>query len=335
MAPLRSLGNIFSAFDDFYARTGKDAVTPDPLSQPFSASGGSKFTLGGFTYHLFHTSGAFSVDGGTVTVDYFLLGGGGGGSCAGGGSGGCRSSFPNHPAPLRGSSVPLGPGPYAITIGAGGDGAAQSGGAAESLGTAGGHSNIAFPTAIRVEGGGHGSFLGDAGDGGSGGGAGYGVPRTGGSADTPPQPGQRGFGGGDGGDGPLYMGGGGGGLSQAGNPGEASPNPGQGGSGAAYPEIPGPGVYPLLPSPVQSAIGGTAWRDALGPTGLIGGGGGGGDNLSGSNGGAGGGGNGGGANTVGSNAVTNTGSGGGGGGNDSVMRASGDGSDGLCIIRYS
>jgi hypothetical protein len=28
MAPLRSLGNINSAFDDFYARTGKDAVSP-------------------------------------------------------------------------------------------------------------------------------------------------------------------------------------------------------------------------------------------------------------------------------------------------------------------
>ena len=28
MAPLRSLGNIRSAFDDFYARTGKDAVNP-------------------------------------------------------------------------------------------------------------------------------------------------------------------------------------------------------------------------------------------------------------------------------------------------------------------
>ena len=26
MAPLRSLGNTLSAFDDFYARTGKDAV---------------------------------------------------------------------------------------------------------------------------------------------------------------------------------------------------------------------------------------------------------------------------------------------------------------------
>ena len=28
MAPLRSLGNINSVFDDFYARTGKDAVSP-------------------------------------------------------------------------------------------------------------------------------------------------------------------------------------------------------------------------------------------------------------------------------------------------------------------
>ena len=34
MAPLRSLGNILSAFDDFYARTGKDAVTPAPPPDP-------------------------------------------------------------------------------------------------------------------------------------------------------------------------------------------------------------------------------------------------------------------------------------------------------------
>ena len=44
MAPLRSLGNIRSAFDDFYARTGKDAVTPAPVvvgaSGAFAAWGG-------------------------------------------------------------------------------------------------------------------------------------------------------------------------------------------------------------------------------------------------------------------------------------------------------
>ena len=31
MAPLRSLGNIASIFDDFYARTGTDALDPAPV----------------------------------------------------------------------------------------------------------------------------------------------------------------------------------------------------------------------------------------------------------------------------------------------------------------
>ena len=39
MAPLRSLGNINSAFDDFYARTGKEAAGPNiPPPAPISAS---------------------------------------------------------------------------------------------------------------------------------------------------------------------------------------------------------------------------------------------------------------------------------------------------------
>ena len=37
MAPLRSLGNIRSAFDDFYARTGKDAVNPYNPAPPESS----------------------------------------------------------------------------------------------------------------------------------------------------------------------------------------------------------------------------------------------------------------------------------------------------------
>ena len=47
MAPLRSLGNIRSAFDDFYARTGKDAVNPSPL--PIISSGGTKIEDGNKT----------------------------------------------------------------------------------------------------------------------------------------------------------------------------------------------------------------------------------------------------------------------------------------------
>ena len=37
MAPLRSLGNTLSAFDDFYARTGKDAVNPFDPTPPESS----------------------------------------------------------------------------------------------------------------------------------------------------------------------------------------------------------------------------------------------------------------------------------------------------------
>ena len=34
MSPLRSLGNIISIFDDFYARTGKDAALPFTPTPP-------------------------------------------------------------------------------------------------------------------------------------------------------------------------------------------------------------------------------------------------------------------------------------------------------------
>ena len=46
MAPLRSLGNIFSAFDDFYARTGTDAAAS--AGSAISATGGdTTFTSSG------------------------------------------------------------------------------------------------------------------------------------------------------------------------------------------------------------------------------------------------------------------------------------------------
>ena len=52
MAPLRSLGNINSAFDDFYARTGTDAGVTG-ASPGFSATGGTKTTSGNYTIHTF------------------------------------------------------------------------------------------------------------------------------------------------------------------------------------------------------------------------------------------------------------------------------------------
>ena len=63
MAPLRSLGNINSAFDDFYARTGKDAVNNyvAPPPSPISASGGTETTSGNYKIHTFTSSGSLVV----------------------------------------------------------------------------------------------------------------------------------------------------------------------------------------------------------------------------------------------------------------------------------
>ena len=52
MAPLRSLGNALSSFRDFYARTGTDALGSGG-GTPVSATGGTKFTSGSFTYHIY------------------------------------------------------------------------------------------------------------------------------------------------------------------------------------------------------------------------------------------------------------------------------------------
>ena len=105
MAPLRSLGNIRSAFDDFYARTGKDAVTPAPSPTGLTATGGtiSDYTDSGSTYraHIFTSSGTFVVsDLGSISsnVEYLVVAGGGGGgsSAGGGGAGGFRTNVSGH-----------------------------------------------------------------------------------------------------------------------------------------------------------------------------------------------------------------------------------------------
>ena len=109
MAPLRSLGNNRSAFDDFYARTGKDAVTPAPV--------------------VVGASGAFAAWGG---------GGGGGEEGCYGGGGGCAVG-----------TLTLPPGNYTFVVGSAGadhdDTAAGFGGAPSSChngGGGGGYSGI-------------------------------------------------------------------------------------------------------------------------------------------------------------------------------------------------
>ena len=112
MAPLRSLGNIRSAFDDFYARTGKDAVKP--FVEAIQASGGTTATPGdGFKYHFFTGPGTFSVSSGAGNVRLLLLGGGGGAGTEQGCGGGAAAC-------IYRESVPVTAQAYPITIGNGG-----------------------------------------------------------------------------------------------------------------------------------------------------------------------------------------------------------------------
>ena len=166
MAPLRSLGNIRSAFDDFYARTGKDAVGASPGGE-FIASGGTKSTAGSRTYHEFKApntspvSQNFVVTGGSGTITYLVVGGGGGGGGPYGGGGGAGA--------VKTRSVPLGPGTYAVVAGAGG-----AGSTGVPKGTDGTDSTFAIPGGTVTAGGG--------GAGGGGGGSAPNIPFRAGSA---------------------------------------------------------------------------------------------------------------------------------------------------------
>ena len=148
MAPLRSLGNIFSAFNDFYARTGKDAAGAVDTSALIATGGNSVFTDGGFKYHAFTSSGSFVVTKGAgEKVQYLIVAGGGGGGAnngGGGGAGGLRWE----PTPGEGYSLPAA-GSYAVVIGAGGGGGPPS-----SPGSDGGDSSVFGLTSTGGGGGG-------------------------------------------------------------------------------------------------------------------------------------------------------------------------------------
>ena len=315
----------------------------DPDTAAVTGSGGNiTATPGnGYKYHIFTSSGAFTVSGGPGTVEALLVAGGGGGAGntagGGGGAGGVRSI----------TGIRVSPGPYTITVGEGGAGNQPT------YGTSG-TDTTAFD--LRATGGGGGT--GDYGPGtvpthspstsaGTPGGSGGGAK---GQYPTAPTFGAGGQGnvrgvypveGYPGGDGAYGNGGaGGGGAGGAGgnvnsvgsSPGDPISTGGVGGAGAPYPAYAGP-LFPTMP---------TDWKTATGPTGLYGGGGGGGaQNSPGSNqatGGTGGGGDGDTGPGDGSAGLVNTGGGGGGGGRgigfNSPTRGFAGG-DGIVIIRYS
>ena len=360
MAPIKSsLAKTVSKLlgvqkDTDLSLRGATQSTRVPPQTPFSATGGSKITVGDYTYHVWLTTtpaplSVFNVTQGTRSLDVLLVGGGGGGGAnnsGGGGGGGMVYGTEVITATDGMTNVP-------ITIGGGGSGGA--GPPNEQPGALGGDTIFGSSPnpyyLIAKAGGASGQWTqGNAtAPGGGSGGSGAGGPGnptsspnvypsgiTGTQGSQPGNSGTYGFGG-TGGDG-VYTGtdGGGGGGGGAGGNGGDSPAPsgsspgGTGGAGKAT-IFSAPILAPAIPSPNR-----TAWTNAVGPTGLYGGGGGGGAGgpspASGGAGGPGGGGAGGAANssTAGTPGVFGTGGGGGGGDNT----AGGDGCRGIMVFRY-
>tara|TARA_Y100001937_G_C7116030_1_gene330162 strand:+ start:60 stop:2087 length:2028 start_codon:yes stop_codon:yes gene_type:complete len=207
------------------------------------ATGGLVSFNGGKAYHVFYTSQNFIVTDGPVACDFLVVGGGGAGGVGcggGGGAGGYRSSFPEGPggpSPSSEGAVTVADGTYAVTIGSGGS-RRGNGSTNQGPGDSGGFSNIAFPSAIRAEGGGGGGNVGGSGrdgqPGGSGGGGNYpGGTQSSGNRQSPhsstPVPNQ-GYPGGTSNTPANYGAGGGGGAGAAGADGTSSDG-GDGGAG--------------------------------------------------------------------------------------------------------
>lgn len=139
------------------------------LSNILQATGGTITEGSGYRYHVFYSSGTFTVQGGTGLIDYLIVAGGGGGATdgdVGGGGGG---------GGLITGSLTVSAQNYSIVVGAGGAGGTSSytpGTGGGGNGSQGGTSSAFGLTAI---GGGRGGTRSNAGGaGGSGGGGGDG-----------------------------------------------------------------------------------------------------------------------------------------------------------------
>jgi hypothetical protein len=276
----------------------------------FSATGGTVVTSGGFTYHVFTTSGNFQVVSGSRNIDYIVVAGGGGSgnnNSGGGGAGGFVGV----------SNVNANVGSYTVTVGGGGASVSAVG----NSGSNGSNSSFLSSTAIGG-GGGMGGNFGVNGSGGpvaGSGGSGGGQSRSVGS----PGSGTAGQGtaGRNNPSGPR--GGGGGGATVGGG------SSGDGGNGtSAYSDWgAATGTGQNISGTRWYAGGGGGSAEGGGNTSGIGGNGGGGRGGA-SNGATGGGGW---ALGTGENGTANTG--GGGGGNDQPI-GGGVGGSGIVIIRY-
>ncbi len=290
------------------------------------ASGGTESTCGDCKIHTFTSPGTFTVSAASATaaenvVSYLVLAGGGGSAednGGGGGAGGYRElkspltpytaspldAYPS--APLR---VTVTAQAYPITVGGGGAGSPNPGGANKGIPG----SNSVFSTITAAGGGGGGgddnANADDGGSGGGGGGRGGSSPPGKGSGNTPPVSPPQGNDGGNGGTSPAPGAGGGGGAGGAGSATPSAPNGGAGGTGA---------TTGITGSNVTRAGGGGGGSGQGGGSGGAGGSGGGGAGSA--------------SNTAGVSGTTNTGGGGGGGGQ--AGGSGGNGGSGLVVIRY-
>ena len=329
------------------------------LDGTFAATGGTNqpngIVSGSYTYHVFADDGNFVISSGSKSIDFLIVAGGGGGANGQGGGGGAGGV-------VYGTSVYIGKGTYAVTVGGGGNGAGPG---TSTPGSKGSNSTFGGLTAIGGGGGaqnnwGHPGSVPNSNpagpypstddnsryivggcSGGCGGGTNSGSPGPDGVSaypymQTPNRSGttlynnitQYGNSGGAQSDTGSGAGGGGGGAGSQG--GASAPGPRAGGNGQPFPAFPGPALSPGMPSPQQSAF-----ATAVGPTGLFGGGGGGGHGPigGGGSGGPGGGGDGGGSTPEGGdNGVAGTG--GGAGGSGTSGPGGGNGGKGIVIIRY-
>ena len=330
MAPIKSslartLGKLLGVSKDTDLSLRGDVQSNRFIEIPFSASGGTKITDGGNTYHVFITDQNFEVTSGSRNIELLVVGGGGaaaGPYSAGGGAGGIA----------HGPSIPISSGTYPVLIGNGGTNVnpPQVGNASSP----GNDTSITLPagTITGLGGGTGGQDMYQSGPaeynpGGSGGGNADDNSPNAGDATQPGQPnfgigivhyGNPGHGPPSGNaPGPTADGGGGGGAGSGGGSGHTDSK--TGGNGQPFPNFPAPVLAPAIPSPDRPG-----WTPAVGPTGLFGGGGNGARGPSSRPPGGGG--------AVAGNGVNYTG-GGGGGNHGNGPR--GNGGNGVVIIRYT
>ena len=257
---------------------GRNPSAGGPGQSPVNATGGTEFTIGDYSYHLFSSPGDFDVVScpPSATAEVVVLGAGGGGGYFHGDGGGAGGG-------LYAPEYPLGVGEYTVARGTGGGVPSQTSG----VGSVGGDSEF-YPTPatngpgpgnMYANGGGGGGYLGNKSPGpfpftppsaGCGGGLhDPGTPSTPTFPTSTQHPAVTARYGTAGGrqSATSDHGSGGGGMGQAG---EAGPG-GDGGNGQPFGNFPGPGMFPNMPN--GPTVWGTDWRDALGSNGLVGGGG--------------------------------------------------------------